>query len=137
MSLLEDPNAQALLADATVTPDEARDLPRPDHGLSATLSAGERSERIGALERGFSSPTRSLIIVVSRHTRRKGNDHAQAQTQPTAKAREDPTATARSPRRDPGRDPGRPAADRNPTPRWARDPHRRRLQVHGSAPSRH
>ena len=43
-------------------------------------------ERIGALERGFSSPTRSLIIVVSRHTRRKGDDHAQAQTQPTAKA---------------------------------------------------
>ena len=35
------------------------------------------------------------------------------------------TATARSSRGDPGRDPGRPAADRNPTPRRARDPHRR------------
>ena len=102
-------------------------------GAAALLRlAGERSERIGALERGFSSPTRSLIIVVSRHTRRKGNDHAQAQTQPTATAREDPTATAGSPRGDPGRDPGRPAADRNQTPRWARDPHRRRLQVHGA-----
>src|SRR4051794_3168854 len=95
-------------------------------------SAWERSKRIGALERGFSSPTRSLIIVVSRHTRRKGNDHAQAQTQPTTKAREDSTATAGSPRGDPGRDPNRPAADRDQTPRWARDPHRRRLQVHGA-----
>src|SRR5208337_3616923 len=65
----------------------------------------ERSQRIGALERGFSSPTRSLIIVVFRHTRRKGNDYAQAQTQPTATVREDPTATAGSPRGDPGRDP--------------------------------
>src|SRR5208337_3075368 len=73
----------------------------------------ERSQRIGALERGFSSPTRSLIIVVFRHTRRKGNDYAQAQTQPTATVREDPTATAGSPRGDPGRDPGRPAGDRN------------------------
>src|SRR5208283_2451948 len=43
--------------------------------------ARERSERIGALERGFSSPTCPLIIVVFRHSRRKGNDHAQAQTQ--------------------------------------------------------
>src|SRR4051812_44914548 len=51
---------------------------------------GERSERIGALERGFSSPTHSLIIAVSRHTRRQGNNHAQAQTQPTPKARDDP-----------------------------------------------
>src|SRR5208337_4005905 len=93
---------------------------------------GERSQRIGALERGFSSPTRSLIIVVFRHTRRKGNDYAQAQTQPTATVREDPTATAGSPRGDPGRDPGRPAGDRNQTPRWARDPHRRRLQVLGA-----
>ena len=42
---------------------------------------GERSEKIGALERGFFSPSRSLIIVVSRHTRSKENDHAQAQTQ--------------------------------------------------------
>src|SRR5271157_4814786 len=92
----------------------------------------ERSQRIGALERGFSSPTRSLIIVVFRHTRRKGNDYAQAQTQPTATVREDPTATAGSPRGDPGRDPGRPAGDRNQTPRWARDPHRRRLQVLGA-----
>jgi Domain of unknown function (DUF4372)/Transposase DDE domain len=40
----------------------------------------ERSKRIGTLERGFSLPTRSLIIVVSRHTPRKGNDHAQTQT---------------------------------------------------------
>src|SRR5271157_5141603 len=94
-------------------------------------SLWERSERIGALGRGFSSPTRPLIIVVFRHSRRKGNDHTQAQTQPTATSREDPTATAGSPRGDPGRDPGRPAADRNQTPRWARDPHRRRLQVLG------
>src|SRR5512135_866170 len=94
----------------------------------------ERSERIGPLERGSFSPTRSLIIVVSRPTRRKGNDHVQAQTQPTANARKDPTATARSPRGDPGRDPGRPAADRNPTPRGARDPHRRRFQVLGTRP---
>ena len=55
---------------------------------------GERSERIGALERGFSSPTCPLIIVVFRHSRRKGNDHAQAQTQPTATSREGPTTTA-------------------------------------------
>src|SRR5271166_478007 len=96
------------------------------------LLSRERSERIGALERGFSSPTRPLIIVVFRHSRRKGNDHAQAQTQPTATFREDSTATAGSPRGDPGRDPGRPAADRNQTPRWARDPHRRRLQVLGA-----
>ena len=54
----------------------------------------ERSERIGALERGFSSPTCPLIIVVFRHSRRKGNDHAQAQTQPTATSREGPTTTA-------------------------------------------
>ena len=99
--------------------------------LSATPINND-SERIGALERGFSSPTRPLIIVVFRHSRRKGNDHAQAQTQPTATSREDPTATAGSPRGDPGRDPGRPAADRNQTPRWARDPHRRRLQVLGA-----
>jgi hypothetical protein len=81
------------------------------------LRGRERSERIGALERGFSSPTHALIIVVSRHTRRKGNDHAQAQAQPTATARDDPTATAGSPRGDPGRDPGRPAADRDQAPR--------------------
>ena len=55
---------------------------------------GERSERIGALERGFSSPTCPLIIVVFRHSRRKGNDHGQAQTQPTATSREGPTTTA-------------------------------------------
>ena len=78
----------------------------------------ERSEKIGALERGFSSPTRPLIIVVFRHSRRKGNDHAQVQTQPTATSREDPTATAGSPRES-GQDPGRPAADRNQTPRSA------------------
>ena len=54
----------------------------------------ERSERIGALERGFSSPTCPLIIVVFRHSRRKGNDHAQAQIQPTATSREGPTTTA-------------------------------------------
>src|SRR4051794_41673962 len=57
--------------------------------------AREQCERFGAVERDFSSPTRWLIIVVSRHTRGKGNDHGQAQTQPTAKARGGPTATAR------------------------------------------
>src|SRR5208337_3209155 len=81
------------------------------HSAVAHAQRRERSQRIGALERGFSSPTRSLIIVVFRHTRRKGNDYAQAQTQPTATVREDPTATAGSPRGDPGRDPGRPAGD--------------------------
>ena len=51
-------------------------LERPHRIL---LLTGERSERIGALERGFSSPTRPLIIVVFQHSRRKGNDHAQEQ----------------------------------------------------------
>src|SRR5208337_2927475 len=116
------------------TPAPARNAPGHENGHGVTQFVPghrrrERSQRIGALERGFSSPTRSLIIVVFRHTRRKGNDYAQAQTQPTATVREDPTATAGSPRGDPGRDPGRPAGDRNQTPRWARDPHRRRLQV--------
>jgi hypothetical protein len=44
------------------------------------LSSRERSKRVGALEQGFSSLVRGLIIVVSRHTRRKGNDYVQAQT---------------------------------------------------------
>src|SRR4051812_23881093 len=65
----------------------------------------ERCESIGAVERDFSSPTRSSIIVVSRPTRRTGNDHAQAQAQPTAKVSGDPPVTAGSPRGDPGRDP--------------------------------
>ncbi len=69
---------------------------RRDHNrrVLAVFLRRERSERIGALERGFSSPTCPLIIVVFRHSRRKGNDHAQAQTQPTATSREGPTTTA-------------------------------------------
>ncbi len=93
---------------------------------------GERSERIGPLERGFSSATRSFIIVVSRHTRRKEERPCPSANSANGESREDPTATAGSPRRDPGRDPGRPAADRDQTPRWARDPHRRRLPVLGA-----
>ena len=51
----------------------------PTHEFSsADKQWGERSEKIGALERGFSSPTRPLIIVVFRHSRHKGNDHAQS-----------------------------------------------------------
>ena len=39
MSLLEHPDAQALLADAVVTPDAGPRLPGPDHDLPATLPA--------------------------------------------------------------------------------------------------
>ncbi len=92
-------NAVALEPKIDHPPDRALDraaAPRHTAASEAVIPQSprirmrERSERIGALERGFSSPTRSLIIVVSRHTRRKGNDHAQAQTQPTAKARDRP-----------------------------------------------
>ena len=94
--------------------------------------ARERSERIGALERGFSSPTRPLIIVVFRHSRRKGNDHAQ-RTNPAngdiqrrphsnrgiASRRSGPRSRTSSSKSKPNAAMGR------------RDPHRRRLQVLG------
>src|SRR4051794_28043566 len=39
---------------------------------SLSADERERSDRVGDLERGFSSPTRSWIIVVSRSIRREG-----------------------------------------------------------------
>ena len=55
------------------------------------LGAIRKNRCLGA---GFLFSTCPLIIVVFRHSRRKGNDHAQAQTQPTATSREGPTTTA-------------------------------------------
>src|SRR5512135_1564085 len=52
--------------------DRAKHLKDQFTDVSRRVWEGEQSERIGALERGFSSPTRSLIIVVSQHTHRKG-----------------------------------------------------------------
>ena len=93
-------------------------------------AAGERSERIGALERGFSSPTRPLIIVVFRHSRRKGNDHAQRKPS----QRRHPEKTPQQPRdrlaeiRAEIQDVQQQIETKR---RDGRDPHRRRLQVLG------
>ena len=58
---------------------------RPDARHQPAPGAIRKNRCLGA---GFLFPTRPLIIVVFRHSRRTGNDHAQMQTKPTATSRE-------------------------------------------------